>query len=111
MKTLDSNKTKRPVKTAGYSFAKQQARRNKRRYQAEARAALFCNCGSASYQPRGLREQILLAPTVEIVKSSFDQVRKFLFVSFKTYRRCERAAAKRIADLTEQNNETKLNNV
>lgn len=85
--------TKRPVKTAGYSFVKQAARRAKRCSQAQIRQA------SPSEVARGLRERIANAPTIESVKALFSQGKSFQYVSAKTYRAWERAAQVRISRL------------
>lgn len=92
---MNNNVRQRPVKTAGYNFSTQGARRAKRRSEAQIRQA------SPSLVPGGLRERILTAPTVESVKDRFRVgLRNFKYASAKTYRAWERAAQFRINQLS-----------
>lgn len=88
------NSKQRPVKTAGYDFSKQAARREKRKSEAQIRQA------SPSLVPGGLRQRILTAPTVQVVKDLFRAgARQFKYASAKTYRAWERAVQLRTNQL------------
>lgn len=84
----------RPIKTAGYSFGKQRARRAERKSAAEWRASQGVD------KPFGLRQRIASAPTIQSVKDRFNSGLKFRYASFKTYRRWEQAAVVRISQLS-----------
>lgn len=91
------NIRQRPVKTAGYDFSKQAARRAKRRSEAQIRQA------SPSGVARGLREQIKYAASESEIKGILGNgMRHFPFVTSKTCRQWSATAKRRIEQLTKQ---------
>jgi hypothetical protein len=77
----------RPIKTAGYDFSKQAARRRNRRIEAQIRAAAGVKCAY------GVRQALANAESVIAVKTLFNDAKRiFHQVSAKTYRAWERAA-------------------
>lgn len=89
--------TKRPVKTAGYSFAKQSARRAKRRARAEWRAANLRPFESK----RGLREKISYATSEDEIKGHLaNGIIRFTGASDKTRRQWSATAQRRTVELT-----------
>lgn len=94
------NIKQRPVKTAGYDFSKQAARRAKRKTEAEKRAA------GGVQQPYGLRQRIALADTPEKVKVVLSASVNRPGASAKTRRQWSATAKRRIEQLTNKTNKT-----
>lgn len=84
----------RPVKTAGYSFGKQRARRAERKSAAEWRASQGVD------KPFGLRQLILSAPSVQSLSDRLESGSDLIYASEKTRRRWGRAAGIRLKQLS-----------
>lgn len=85
----------RQIKTAGYSFAKQSARRAKRRSQVQMRQA------SPSEVARGLREKISYATSkADIIGHLSNGLVRYTGASGKTRRQWSATAKRRIEHLT-----------
>lgn len=90
-----SNKP-RPLKTAGYNFSTQRARRAKRREEAELRLDLV-------YRPHGLRQQIADASSESEIKAHLaNGIVRFTGASAKTRRQWAATAKRRIKQLTKK---------
>lgn len=91
------NIRQRPVKTAGYDFSKQAARRAKRKTEAENRL------GCATYKPFGLRQVIACANSEREIKEHLaNGIVRFTGASAKTRRQWGTTAKRRIEQLTKQ---------
>lgn len=94
----------RPVKTAGYDFSKQAARRAKRRTEAQIRQA------SPSDVARGLHELLKSAVSESEIKDFLaNGILHFPFAAAKTRRQWSATAKRRIQQLTNKQTNKQTN--